>query len=105
MINTVNILPEILLQKDEEDQSLLRLYSQGKILSDSEKYEEAIVFYNKVLKVNPEQETVWFDRGVALHYLNKHEEAIISYCKALEVNPDYEDAWFNRQVDLKVKSI
>jgi tetratricopeptide (TPR) repeat protein len=40
--------------------------------------------------LNPENQQVWFSRGLVLEALGKMEEAIGSYQKTLELDPSFE---------------
>ena len=53
------------------------------------KYEEAIVEYDKALKVNPKYVDAYNNKGLSLHNLGRYEEAILEYDKALKINPKY----------------
>ena len=64
------------------------------------RYAEAIVSYEKALKIHPEMADTWNNRGVVLTKLQKYEDAIASYDRALQIRPEYSDAWNNRGVCL-----
>ncbi len=40
------------------------------------------------LSINPQYDSAWNNRGIALDDLGRKEEAIASYDRALELNPD-----------------
>ncbi|MDJ0899053.1 MAG: tetratricopeptide repeat-containing serine protease family protein [Xenococcus sp. MO_188.B8] len=75
-------------------------YNQGNDLLASEKYQEAIISYDKAIEINPDDYQAWTNRGVALGNLGRYQEEIASYDKAIEINPDDAYAWFGRGVAL-----
>jgi len=75
---------------------------RGMILSDLERYQEAIASYDKVLEIKPDTlyAYAWCLRGIALSHLERYEEAISSYDKALDITPDEYYVWYFRGVAL-----
>ena len=59
------------------------LYDEGNFLLCSGKYEEAIKYYNMILKLNPYSKTALGYKGLALMRLNKRQEATRCYEMAL----------------------
>ena len=70
--------------------------NQGNALLWETQFEEAIVIYNKVLKLNPDASEAWYQKGNALLSLKQFDKAIGSYDKALEINPQKPVFWNNR---------
>jgi tetratricopeptide (TPR) repeat protein len=60
------------------------------------KHDEAIEYYDKALKINPENELALTYTGLSLTILGKHDEAIEYYDKALKINPENELALDNK---------
>ena len=54
-----------------------------------EKYNRAITYYQKALKFDSLQYSIYYNIGVALSFLDRFEEAIKNYDKAIEINPDF----------------
>ena len=48
---------------------------------------DAIIYYDKALAIDPNDEDVLSSKGAALDNLGKHSEAIIYYNKALAIDP------------------
>ena len=65
-------------------------------MGDLERLKEALLSYDKALKLKPDDRKVWKNRGVALVKLVRFEEAIASWDKALELKPEDHGAWINR---------
>ena len=69
------------------------LFEEGKKLFTEEKYQEAIVCYNKAIELNPNDENAWCFKGKCLSDMQRYEEAIVCYNKAIELNSNNEDTW------------
>jgi tetratricopeptide (TPR) repeat protein len=84
------------------------------VLVKLKRYEEALQSYDQALKLNPDDNQAWHNRGNVLTInLKRYEEALQSYDKALESNPDDDQAWYNQaciysqqdNIDLAVKHL
>ena len=51
-------------------------------------YNEAIIYFDKALAIDPKYEPAYINKGLALYGLGKYNEAINSYEKALTINPN-----------------
>ena len=60
------------------------------------KHQEAIEWYDKALKIDPNNVIALYDKGFALNNLGKYEEAIEWYDKALKIDPNNVDALNNK---------
>jgi tetratricopeptide (TPR) repeat protein len=58
-------------------------------------YEDAIATFDNAVRINPDDPSAWFSRGIALNNLGRYEEAIASYEKALQLDPDNRQTWYN----------
>ena len=67
---------------------LYALDNKGLALYNLGKYEEAIEWYDKVLKIDPNDVNALNNKGLALNNLGKYQEAIEWYDKALEIDPN-----------------
>jgi tetratricopeptide (TPR) repeat protein len=76
------------------------LEQPGGVLAALDRYEEAIASYDQALKIKPDKDEAWYNRGIALDYLGRYEEAIDSFDQALKIKPDKDKAWNNRGVAL-----
>ncbi|WP_239679691.1 tetratricopeptide repeat protein, partial [Brachyspira hyodysenteriae] len=61
-----------------------------------ERYEESIVDFNEVIKLDPKNVEAYFYRGVSKAKLEKYEESIIDFNEVITFNPNDEKAYFNR---------
>jgi tetratricopeptide (TPR) repeat protein len=63
------------------------LKEKGNALFKQKRYEDAIVFYNKALKLNPNVEVLYSNKGTCEKCLKQYKESIRDYEKSLEINP------------------
>ncbi len=56
-------------------------------LSDLGKYEDAIELYNIALKIDPNYEYSWLNKGLALEKLKQYKNAVASYDQVLNIDP------------------
>jgi len=59
------------INPDDED----TWYNKGITLDNLEKYDEAIICYNEVIRLNPEYLDVWREKGDVLVKLGKYDKA------------------------------
>ncbi len=59
-------------------------------------YDEAVVNYSRALELDPENEEIYYNRGMAYKKLRQYNEAIDDYSQAILLNPDYSRAYNNR---------
>lgn len=81
------------VMEPENEDSLI---SRGESLSDSDRYEEALVCFNKAIDMNPQNIDSLLNKGWLLGKLGDHEEALACYNKALDIKPNDELAWYNK---------
>lgn len=67
----------------------------------AKEYEAAVASYDQALKIQPDKDEAWNNRGITLEKLGRLEEAIASYDQALKIKPDDHEAWYNRGVALR----
>jgi Flp pilus assembly protein TadD len=58
-------------------------------------YEEAIKCFKKAIAINPNNEEIHYNLGIAYHDKGTLDEAITAFKKALALNPGYADAHYN----------
>ena len=61
-----------------------------------EALENHIKTLDEVLQINPQNSTVWIDKGLALEDLNRCDEAVHVFDKANEINPQDSLAWSSK---------
>ncbi|MBD1945205.1 tetratricopeptide repeat protein [Coleofasciculus sp. FACHB-712] len=68
-------------------------YEKGNQLLKSQRYEEAIAFYDKAIKLKHDFWEAWHHRAWALGSLQRYKEAIASYEQAIVLKPDNPAIW------------
>jgi tetratricopeptide (TPR) repeat protein len=63
-------------------------------------YENAIVYYDKAIEINPKYGDAYNHKGYALSALGRKEEAIACCEKVIEIDPEYTYAYFNKGIAL-----
>jgi Flp pilus assembly protein TadD len=58
-------------------------------------YDNAIQCYEKALKIDPDDPSVWNNKGNVLEIMKEYEEAKKCFEKAVTLNPRYASAWNN----------
>ena len=72
------------------------LINKGKYLAEKlGRYEEAIIYYDKALKVDVNYVPALYNKGVALGKLAKNDEAQQYLDKAKEIDPNYNGDFIN----------
>jgi serine/threonine protein kinase len=68
-------------------------FQYGNECLGSGKLEEALNSYDLALKIEPNNDDIWFNRRITLNILGRYEESINSYNLDLESDPD---VWYSR---------
>lgn len=73
-----------------------KLFQLGNNAYMNGEYEKALEYFDRALKIDPENASAWSNRGVVLKMLGRNEEAMKSYNRAIEIDPSHGDAWYNK---------
>lgn len=68
------------------------------LLTEEERFAEALEAYDGLLKVSPEPQEVLVQKGDLFHRLEKNRSALDCYDEALRLDPYLERAWFHKAV-------
>ena len=71
-------------------------FDRANIFSLEGKYEEAIVYYNKAIELDPNNSAAYNNRGFAKDCLHKYEDSIKDFNKVIELTPNYTNAYYDR---------
>lgn len=71
----------------------VQLAALGDKYFESNKFKQAILIYQKVLELNPEDVDTYNDLGLSYQYLGQYEEAVTTLKKGIDVNPSYQRIW------------
>ena len=87
---------EVLPAGETEQLETWELYNKAFSLSSLGHLEEALVCYDKVLKVDPENADAWNNKGGCLRKLGRLPEALKCYDMSIRKNPHNAAAWSNK---------
>ena len=87
-----NICEEILKQEANNSQ-VYNLYAFT--LHYLEKFDAAVEYWSKAIKINPNYIEAYNGRGNAFIKLHNLDEAIINFNQAIKINPNYFEAYNN----------
>ena len=79
--------------------ALVRAYAyfvQGENKVDDERYEEALVDYNRAIEINPRFFYAYYKRGEVKSTLGDYKAAIVDYDKAIEIRDEVFHTYFRR---------
>jgi tetratricopeptide (TPR) repeat protein len=96
--NTSNIPPEIQAKLEvlaANPESIPLNIEMGNILFDINRFNEAIPFYQKALRLDPLNIGVQIDLAVCFFNLQNFEQAIVEMDKALKIDPNHPKGLFN----------
>lgn len=87
-----------------EEENAIAFLNRGRFKAASKKYEEAIKYYDKAIKLNPKYAEAYNEKGNALLILGKVDEAIKCFTKATEINEKYITAWKGKEAALLMQN-
>ena len=79
-----------------EESDPVALFNQGLALLEDGQYDQAIVYFNKAIEINPRYAEAYNSRGYVFRKRGQYEKAISDCNKAIEINPRYAEAYNNR---------
>ena len=65
-----------------------KLLKDGIKLLNQKKYEDSIECFNKTLKLDPNYESAWYNKGYSLFYIDNYQKANECFDRLLELNPE-----------------
>jgi|GEM_PF-3143942 len=104
IILIVMFLPTFSLAKEggekmSKEEKVFQYLSRFHVLDhDGSTYAERIDIMTKVIELEPDKATHYYNRGVIYAYSDEYDKAFADYSKALELNPNHTGALGNRAV-------
>lgn len=83
---------------EEAEKAKEDIYNKAVSLANEERFNEALMYMNKVLEADPEHSDAWNDKGVILWSLNRPAEAISAYQMAMDLDPEGVESIINMGV-------
>lgn len=84
------------------DRLLCVMYMLGGLtLHKGGDYQNAVIYFDKALDIDPNYAELWKNKGNALSSQGRYEDALNCYEKALEINCNHGMAWKNKGIALQ----
>jgi tetratricopeptide (TPR) repeat protein len=80
---------------------ITNLLKKGAELNQQGNFEEALIAYDQVIIIKPDDAEAYYYRGMILCQVDRFEEALISFDQAIVINPNHAGTFNNRGVALK----
>ncbi|MUG92405.1 tetratricopeptide repeat protein [Scytonema sp. UIC 10036] len=98
VLQKLNMLPEALDSYEKAlkiDRNFYEaLFGKGNILFRMGKYEESLLAFNQASQIRPQDDQIWYARGILLaRHFQKHEEALKSFGQAIQLRSDFYPTW------------
>ena len=71
-------------------------------LFSSNRYREAIIFYDRAIAIRPDYAKARYNRGVALERLGRYDDALTSFERAMDLEPDCQQVWRGKSWALRM---
>ena len=85
---------EARLKKNPDD--VQALYAIADTYFSMKRFDNAVSYYNRLLKLKPEDADVYNDLGLSLHYLGKSAEGLASLERGIKKNPYNQRIWLTK---------
>ena len=90
MVATIGVIPSTIMAQSKKQTLFDSLKSAAYVLYEEQRYEEAIVQFEKAYEVIPDPK-IWFNLGQCHRQLNHVEQALLYYEKFLNALPEIND--------------
>ena len=93
--NKVTALTSVAEQQPANPQPRIEL---GNLYFDSERYTDAIKWYDDAFKLNPKDVNVSTDLGVSYYYTNQADKALAQFDESLKIDPKHAKTLLNQGI-------
>ena len=90
-----NVESRINLPQNNRDK-IIQLMAEAERYYNEQKYEEAIKYYDEIIKLAPDFKEAYNNRGFSYAQLGNFDKAVIDFDKVIEIGPADKGAYFNR---------
>ena len=94
-------LKELVKKNPNSTKNLIEL---GNLYYDSQKYQNAVTYYEKALKLDPKNYDVMTDLGASYFALKQNDKALALFQQVTAEKPDQAMAWFNMGIVYQAKN-
>ncbi len=91
------VIDEVFAKKDSTQNIWNRLntyFKEGNDFCELKDYKKAIIAFNKVILLNPQDESAYYNMGLSYQKLEKYEFAMQAYAESININPKEFDVHF-----------
>ncbi|KAM3145776.1 hypothetical protein pb186bvf_002071 [Paramecium bursaria] len=72
------------------------LFAQGIKALDNKQFEEALILFDEILKINPNHKNTILNRGITLNSLSKFKDAIVNFNTVIQLDQFNINAYYNK---------
>lgn len=83
-------------EDDKAFQEAKKYYDQAMDKIDEEKYEEAILLFDKSIEIKSDEFVAWYNRGILKGMLGLYEESLPDFDMTVKLVPGYKKGYLNR---------
>ena len=94
----IPVYTEMIALKGEPKDKAITYQNRGAAYSETGKYEQAILDFNKAIELNPLHSVFYWSRGRIYRKQGANERAILDFNKTIELKPDDALAYYERGV-------
>jgi tetratricopeptide (TPR) repeat protein len=69
-------------------------------LAESGQYDEALALVNKGIRLDANNASAWYNKGIILFKMCRYQDALNSFAQATDIDPEFTEAWFNKGMAL-----
>ncbi|MDO8871996.1 MAG: tetratricopeptide repeat protein [Methanoregula sp.] len=69
-------------------------------LAESGQYDEALALVNKGIRLDANNASAWYNKGIILFKMCRYQEALNSFAQAADIDPEFTEAWYNKGMAL-----
>jgi len=91
-----NVMPATQQEEEMKSKESWFYYNIGSAYLQKREFDQAILFFNKSLEINPKYAAAYETRGIICSRREQYDQAIADFNKALEIDPKYAEAYINR---------
>lgn len=88
------------LEALKNDYAMVYLKKCTDDLTTKKEYEKIIIYFDKIITLNPNYSNAYNGKGYSLNKLNKYDQAIHYFNISLQLNPNLNDALYNKGISL-----
>jgi tetratricopeptide (TPR) repeat protein len=65
-------------------------------LAESGQYDEALDLVNKGIKLDGNNASAWYNKGIILFKMCRYPDALNAFAQTVDIDPEFTEAWYNK---------